>query len=72
MRTNLQPILKRMETLDSWAHSVLTVADQLQSSVRDSDGAVHGEIVTARTIRIISKIKLSRSEQQLELCWTYF
>ncbi|CAG7970878.1 unnamed protein product [Penicillium salamii] len=62
MRTNLQPILKRMETLDSWAHSVLTVADQLQSSVRDSDGAVHGEIVTARTIRIISKIKLSSAQ----------
>jgi hypothetical protein len=60
--TNLGPVFQEMQRLDAWANSILARMDQLPTLAHEPDSSDYSEIITAKSIRAISRIKLSRYE----------
>ncbi|KAJ6061647.1 uncharacterized protein N7446_005767 [Penicillium canescens] len=58
-RTNLNPIFQEMQRLDAWARFILAQVDQLPTLAREPDRSDYSEIITAKSIRAMSRIKLS-------------
>ncbi|KAJ6099657.1 hypothetical protein N7467_001192 [Penicillium canescens] len=58
-RTNLNPVFQEMQRLDAWARFILARVDQLPTLAREPDRSDYSEIITAKSIRAMSRIKLS-------------
>ncbi|KAJ5769937.1 uncharacterized protein N7511_001988 [Penicillium nucicola] len=58
-RTSLNPVFQEMQRLDTWAKSLLVQVDQLPTLADKPDGSEYHEIITAKSVRAMSRIKLS-------------